>query len=140
MRRLRKLPVGRKKFQPADLTTILIRPRLRRQLGRVAPVAVAWCLLRNNSSPKAPCGTRSASIVPNVIGHWILCWHAMVPTKKFTAARVMESSSGPKGSGSATSRLLSRQTEIMLPHSKCIPQDSQEFLKQSKKCYSVCLQ
>ncbi|KAJ8986097.1 hypothetical protein NQ317_003392 [Molorchus minor] len=80
------------RFHQIDLSTTLIRPRLRPLPDKVAQDVEEWSLLPNNSWLKDLCGTRSASTVPS----------AIVPSNSVLAC------DGP-GQGGAPPRLL-RQT------------------------------
>lgn len=65
---------------------------------RDAHVAVAPFSLLNNSSPRAQCGTRSASAVLNVNAHWIQWLLATDQTRRFTAARATDVCSDQRAS------------------------------------------
>lgn len=72
---------------------------------RDAHVVVEQFSLLNNNSPKAPCGTRSASVAENVIVPWIRCVLAMDRIRRFIAARATVACSDQRASVMDTPQL-----------------------------------
>lgn len=64
--------------------------QLRQLMVKVAHDVVAQCLPLNNNSLREQCGTRSASIVTNVIVHWIQCALVMALIRRSIADHVTD--------------------------------------------------
>jgi hypothetical protein len=94
--------------------------QLWRQKDKVVHVVVALYLLLNSNWPRAPCGTRNASIVLNATVHWIQHWPVMVLIRRSIVVPVTVNCSDPKDLVSVTAQLSSHVVVIHILYSKLL--------------------